>query len=114
MEITPTEFKDSVFDYETKEVKNKRPIVVDLFTDWCASCKALSKPLDNLALKYKEDVDIVKVDITQADSIASAFDIQGVPTFLFFRPGQNKPTKTITGGTPVSLDKAIALFVQGE
>lgn len=113
MELTVSEFKTSIFDYDTEEFKNSKPVMVDLFTDWCPTCKVLNKPLDILANKYKT-MDIIKVNITEADALASALDIRGVPTFLFFKPGNNKPIKTLVGGTSVSIENAIKEFVQGE
>lgn len=106
MEITATEFKESVFDYDHDIFKGNRPTLVDLYTDWCTQCKMLSAPLEQLAKKYADSVDIIKVNITTADEVVNALEIQGVPTFLFFKPGEANPRKMV-GGTPTKIEEGL-------
>lgn len=112
MELTDVQFKESVYDYEAAQVKHDKPVVVDLYTDWCVACKSLSPALDRMAQKFEGIVDIVKVNITKADALASALDIQGVPTLLFLQPGRSNPTQTLVGATtPALVEKTIAEYL---
>lgn len=106
MELTAQEFKDSIFDYDQENFKGTRPTLVDLYTDWCTQCKMLNNPLEQLAKKYADSVDIIKVNITTADGLAAALEIQGVPTLLFFKPGESKPRKMV-GGTPTKIEEGL-------
>lgn len=106
MEVTAAEFKETIFDYDKELFKGTKPTLVDLYTDWCSQCKMLSTPLENLAKKYAESIDIIKVNITTADDIANALEIQGVPTFLFFKPGEEKPRKMV-GGSPTKIEEGL-------
>lgn len=106
MEITDRQFKDNVFNYETRQFLGTRPTVVDLYTDWCSSCKALNPSLDRLAEKFKDRVDIIKVNISKADELTTALDIQGVPTLLFFKPGAMLPMQTMVGANATKIEEA--------
>ena len=106
MELTVEEFKKSIFDYEHAVFKGIKPTLVDIYTDWCTQCKMISAPLEQLAKKYADSVDIIKVNITTADDAADALEIQGVPTFLFFKPGKDNPYKMV-GGTPTKIEEGL-------
>ena len=111
MELTDVQFKESVFDYETAAFKGAKPTVVDLYTDWCASCKALSPTLDKLAQKFEGKVDIMKVNITKADKLTEALEITGVPTILFFHPGEAKPRNILVGSSAGKIEENIQLIL---
>lgn len=110
MELSDVQFKESVFDYDAHEIKTSRPVVVDLYTDWCSACKSLSPALDRVEAKFEGKVDVIKVNITKADALADAMDIQGVPTLLFLRPDSIR--QTLVGATsPAIVEKTIAEYL---
>jgi len=111
MELSSAQFKESVYDYDAGEIRASRPVVVDLYTDWCSSCKALSPALDRVALKFEGLVDIVKVNITKSDELASAMGIQGVPTLLFLRPETIRRETMVGATSSASVEKAIADYL---
>ena len=111
MELSDVQFKESVYDYDAGEIRASRPVLVDLYTDWCVACKNLSPTLDKVAVKFAGMIDIVKVNITKSDALASAMDIQGVPTLLFLRPS-TKSSQTMVGNTSSALvEQAIADYL---
>ena len=61
-------------------------VVIDFFAPWCGPCKTLGKLLEEIAPK-NNSVLIVKVDIDQYPHIAQKFNIQSIPTVLFFKNG---------------------------
>jgi len=111
MELSDVQFKERIYDYDAGEIKAERPVLVDLYTDWCVACKSLSPALDKVAKDFEGRVDVVKVNITKSDALASAMDIQGVPTLLFLRP-ETKARQTMVGATtPAIVEKAIAEYL---
>jgi thiol-disulfide isomerase/thioredoxin len=111
MELSDAQFKESVYDYDVGEIRASRPVMAELFTDWCAACKSLAPTLDKMAQKFEGRVDIIKVNITKSDALTSAMDIQGVPTLLFFRP-ETKSRQTMVGATSSALvEKAITDYL---
>jgi thioredoxin len=98
-EVSVQEFKNNVYDYESASFMGTRPTVVDLYTTWCSACKTMAPGLAALYEKYKDDVDVIKVDVTEADELCAALEIQSVPTILFFNPSEGH-TKTMVGALP--------------
>ena len=72
-----------------EEIKNsKLPVLVDCFATWCPPCKMLSPVVEHIAEKYANKIKVIKVDIDQHEDFSEKYDIQSVPTLLFFSGGE--------------------------
>ena len=80
------EFKIENFEDELKSYS--MPVVVDFFATWCGPCKMLSPILDSVMEQYEGMVRFVKVDIDLYSDLAEKYEIQSVPTLLFFSDGK--------------------------
>lgn len=79
-----------------KEIINQYPeVLVDFFATWCGPCKMLHPVLESVSEKLDGKVRVAQVDIDQHQDIAGAFNIQSVPTLIFFKDG--KPVLATTG-----------------
>lgn len=68
-------------------VRKYAKVVIECYADWCRPCKALEPILKKLAGMHR-DILFAKLDIDQSAVIADQFQVQGVPTILFFKQGQ--------------------------
>ncbi|XTZ38017.1 protein-disulfide reductase DsbD [Salmonella enterica] len=81
-----------------------RPVMLDLYADWCVACKEFEKytfsdPLVQAALK---DTVLLQADVTannaQDAELLRHLNVLGLPTILFFdRQGQEQTADRITG-----------------
>ncbi len=70
--------------------KNKQPVLIDFYTDWCPPCKKLAAEtfVDPVMLDYfkKENYVLLKVN-PEKDRVAEAkFKVYGYPTLVVFKP----------------------------
>lgn len=92
-QLTTTDFKEKVFDYEQSSewsFKGDKPAIIDFYADWCGPCKMVSPILEELSEEYKDQVDVYKVDTDAEQELAGAFGIQSIPSILFI-PVDDKP-----------------------
>ena len=67
---------------------SKGVILVDFFATWCPPCKALTPIIEEVAEEIKEEnLTIAKVNIDDAQEIASKHQITAVPTLILFNNG---------------------------
>jgi thioredoxin 1 len=74
--------------FETEVMQATKPVLLDVYATWCGPCRRLSPLLDELAGPLTNKVKFVKVNLDDAAALAQRFEIQGVPTLLFFKDGK--------------------------
>lgn len=62
-------------------------VLLDIKTEWCGPCKALSPIIDELANEYT-NVRIGKMDADENKSIVQELGVRSIPTILIFKDGQ--------------------------
>jgi thioredoxin len=65
-------------------------VVVDWFADWCKPCQQMLKILPQLAEEVAGVADIVKINVDEHPVLKDKYEIHAVPTFLFFKGGEEK------------------------
>lgn len=74
-------------NFETEVLKSTVPVVVDFWATWCGPCKMIAPVLEEIATESAGRVKVVKVDVDQNQNLAARFNIQSIPTLLFFSNG---------------------------
>lgn len=64
------------------------PVLVDFYADWCGPCKMLAPILKQVKDELGEGVKVVKIDVDKNRSVATKFQVRGVPTMLLFKNGK--------------------------
>ena len=70
----------------TTMIASPQLTVVDFTATWCGPCKMIAPKFEQLATE-KTFVNFVKVDVDAAPEISRAYQIQAMPTFMFFKNG---------------------------
>lgn len=66
-------------------LKNKKPFVIDFYADWCPPCNAMIPIMEELEKKYKNKVEIIRVnvDLSKNRSLVIKYKVVSIPTFVF-------------------------------
>ena len=67
---------------------SEKLVIVDFWATWCGPCRMLSPLLDEVEAEMEDKVEVVKVNVDDADEIAMRYRIMSIPTLLFFKNGQ--------------------------
>ena len=79
-------FTDSNFEGDV--LGGKGIVVVDFFAPWCGPCKMMAPVIDKLATEYEGKVVIGKLDIDVNPQASQKYEVQSIPTVIFFKDGQ--------------------------
>ena len=69
-------------------LQSSKLVVVDFWATWCGPCRMLSPILDQVEEEMAAEIDVVKVNVDDADEVAAQYRIMSIPTLLFFKNGQ--------------------------
>ena len=75
-------------NFEEEVLKSDRPVLVDFWAEWCAPCRMMAPAVDAVAREYAERAKVGKVNVDENQSVASRYNIRGIPTLLLFNKGQ--------------------------
>lgn len=69
------------------EAISKGVTIVDFYADWCGPCQMIAPELEKLDVMTTDDQNIVKINVDEANDIASRFGVMSIPTIIKFRDG---------------------------
>lgn len=63
-------------------------VVVDFYATWCGPCKLLAPMMETQAGLFAGKIKFLKVNVDESPDLAKTYEIQAIPTVLFFRDGK--------------------------
>ncbi len=93
MDVTSEDFATTVL-----QTSHQIPVVVDLWAEWCGPCKVLGPVLERAAGEGGGRWMLAKLDVDQNPELAQQFGVQGIPTVVAFKDGEE--VDRFTGALP--------------
>ena len=82
-----------------QEIVNNDLLLVDFWAEWCGPCKSMHPIFTRMAKKYKS-VRFARVNVDNAQDIATKYGVQSIPTFIMFKKGEIVNTMIGAVGEP--------------
>jgi thioredoxin 1 len=91
-------------------LESEKLVIVDFWATWCGPCRMLSPLLDEVEEEMADKIEVVKVNVDDADEVAMRYRIMSIPTLLFFKGGEvvDKRVGVVSKDEIVSIINSIA------
>ncbi len=74
--------------WEIDVMNSDIPVFADFWAEWCGPCRMVSPVVEELSEDYSGKVDFVKVNVDQANEVASKYNVFSIPTLALFSKGK--------------------------
>ena len=78
----------------------EKPVLVDLWAEWCAPCRAVAPVLDALDDELGDQLTIAKINVDDNPQTAAQLDVRSIPTLLLFKDGEI--VESTVGAQPIA------------
>lgn len=87
MNAAPTAYLPET-QFETEVLRSKLPVLAVFETPWSQPCRVLDPVVQELANEWAGSVKVVRVNADDSLDLSLCYDIQSIPTLLFFAAGK--------------------------
>lgn len=100
-------------NFEQEIQQHEGPVVLDFWAPWCGPCKMMGPVFEELSGEYEGKLKFAKLNTEEHPDLAGKFNIQGIPSLMFLKGGEEKDR--IVGFAPkaqlkAKIDDALAKF----
>jgi thioredoxin 1 len=81
IEITDENFEELV-------LKSDKPVLIDLWAEWCGPCRMVGPVVDQLSEDYEGRAICGKIDVDSNPNVSVEYGVRNIPTLLFFKNGE--------------------------
>ena len=74
-------------NFHTEVIESKTPVLVDAWAAWCGPCRIVNPIVEEIAVNFAGRVTVGKLNVDEYGEIASRYNVQAIPTLLFFQNG---------------------------
>ena len=75
-------------NFLTAVLKHDKPVVVDVWADWCGPCKMLAPNFAAAEKELEGKARFVKLDADKSKKISKKYKVMSLPSLLYFKDGQ--------------------------
>ena len=99
-------------NFESEVLQSKQPVLVAFFAPWSRACQTVGPVLDEVATACAGSVKVIKVNADNNPDLGLWYEIQSIPTLLYFVGGSLRG-KIIGTVTREAILLQLRIFSQG-
>jgi thioredoxin 1 len=79
-------------NFEEDVIKSDKPTLIDFWAPWCGPCRMLAPIVEEFAVKNKDLVKVMKLNVDDNPNTSATYGVRSIPTLILFKDGQVKDT----------------------
>ncbi len=65
-------------------------VLLDLWAAWCRPCQVMAPSFQAVEDHFAGKVSLVRMEVDEMEELAEGFELQGVPTFILYKDGEEQ------------------------
>ena len=80
------------FDKDVIQQSHQKPVLLDLWAEWCSPCLMVAPVLKQLIKDYDGAILLAKIEVDEGENmkVAGHNKVRGFPTIIFYQNGEEK------------------------
>tara|TARA_B100001179_G_scaffold81277_1_gene57405 strand:- start:590 stop:922 length:333 start_codon:yes stop_codon:yes gene_type:complete len=74
--------------WEIDVIGSPVPVFVDFWAEWCGPCRMVGPVVEELSVDFDGKVKFVKVNVDEANELATKYNVFSIPTLLILNKGK--------------------------
>ena len=74
--------------WEIDVINSDVPVFVDFWAEWCGPCRMVGPVVEELSGDYDGKIKFVKVNVDEANALASKYNILSIQTLMILNKGE--------------------------
>ncbi len=74
-------------NFDADVLQSDKPVLLDLWAEWCGPCKMIAPLLDEAADEYADRLTVAKLNIDENPVTPPKYGIRSIPTLMLFKDG---------------------------
>ena len=83
-----SEIKITSANFEAEVKNSDKPVLLDLWAEWCGPCKMLSPIISEIADEYDGKIKVGKINVDDEQQLAAMFGVESIPLVLLVKDGK--------------------------
>ncbi|MFA5077314.1 MAG: thioredoxin [Candidatus Micrarchaeia archaeon] len=75
-------------NFKKEVLESQLPVLVDFYAEWCPPCKMYAPAFEKTAAKMDGKIKFVKLNVDNAQEIATGYAVMSIPTTILFKGGK--------------------------
>lgn len=75
-------------DWDTEVLGSGKPVLVDLWAEWCAPCRKVGPLVEEISTERAETLGVFKLNVDDNPDVAMRYGVSSIPTLLVFSGGE--------------------------
>ena len=75
-------------NFDSEISASSGPVIIMFYANWCNKCAMMKPVAEEMEKNYRSQIKFGKVDTEEFPILAERYQIEIVPTFIFFENGQ--------------------------
>jgi thioredoxin 1 len=75
-------------NFEEEVVKSEKPVLLDLWAEWCGPCRMLAPVIAEIAEEYAGTLKVGKINVDEEPELAQAFQAMSIPMIVLVKGGK--------------------------